>query len=117
MADLRHWPAPKTFTEPGDEIKGTFVAWDPLSEKYPILHLRTADGLVRIIRVTQVRLHERLADLLPQEGDRLWIRYDGEEDKAMKGHNKAKKFTVEIRRNGSQAAEKGLKDGAQEPGI
>lgn len=100
---LRRWPAPKTFTEPGDEIRGTLIGWDPLSEKYPVIHIQTADGMVRIVRVTQVRLHEQLAELDPDVGDRLLIRYDGEEEKAMKGHNKAKKFTVEIRRaNGSQ---------------
>lgn len=114
---LKRWPAPKTFTQAGDEIKGTLVAWDAMSEKYPVLHIQTADGMVRIVRITQVRLHERLVELNPDIGDRLWIRYDGEEEKAMKGHSKAKMFTVEIRRNGSQPpAEMGLKDGAQEAG-
>lgn len=110
MADyLKRWPAPKTFIEAGDEIKGTLVAWDPLSEKYPVLHIQTADGMVRIVRITQVRLHEQLVDLNPDLGDRLWIRYEGEEDKAMKGHSKAKRFTVEIRRaNGSQPSERPL---------
>lgn len=99
---LKRWPAPKTFVNDGDEIKGTLVAWDAMSEKYPVLHVQTADGMVRIVRVTQVRLHERLVELNPDIGDRLWIRYDGEEDKAMKGHSKAKRFTVEVRRQDSQ---------------
>ena len=98
---LQRWPAPKTFVAPGDEIKGTVLAWDGGDAKYPSLHIRTGDGLVRVVRVTQVRLHERLAELLPVAGDRIWIRYDGEAGKAVKGFNKTKEFTVEVRRAGS----------------
>lgn len=119
MADyLKRWPAPKTFTEAGDEIKGTLVAWDAQSEKYPVLHIKEPTGMVRIVRITQVRLHEQLVDLDPDLGDRLWIRYDGEEDKAMKGHNRAKKFTVEIRRakdpDPSGGTDNGIRGGASE---
>lgn len=95
---LKRWPAPKTLTNPGDEIKGTLIAWDAYSEKYPVMHIQTADGLVRIVRVTQVRLHERLADLNPNLGDRIWIRYDGPAPKAAPGMTPTKEFTVEVRR-------------------
>ena len=103
MSDhLRRWPAPKTLVNPGDEIKGTLIAWDPLSEKYPIAHIKTADGYVRLLRITQVRLHELIADADPQIGDVIWIRYDGESEKAMRGLNKTKLFTVKVRPAGSQ---------------
>lgn len=94
---LKRWPAPKSFVNKGDEIDGILVAWDAMSEKYPVLHLKTAGGLIRIVRVTNVRLHEQLADLDPDIGDRLFIRYDGDETKAAPGMTKAKKFTVERR--------------------
>lgn len=106
MNYLKRWPAPKTFSAPGDEIKGTIVGWDESSEKYPVIHIREASGLIRIVRVTQARLHERLVELLPDLGDRIWIRFDGEAKKAAQGMSKAKEFTVEIRRadNGQSPA-------------
>lgn len=94
---LKRWPAPKSFVKEGDEIDGILVAWDAMSEKYPVLHLQTAGGLIRIVRVTNARLHELLVDLDPDIGDRLFIRFDGLEAKAAPGMNKAKKFTVERR--------------------
>lgn len=96
---LNRWPAPKTFINPGDEIKGTLVGFDGASEKYPVLHIREAQGLVRIIRVTQAVLHERLVDLWPELGDRIWIRYDGEDPATKRpGMSAVKLWHVEIRR-------------------
>lgn len=95
----------------GDEIKGTVITWDGSDAKYPSLHLRTADGLIRIVRVTQARLHERLAELLPNPGDRLWIRYDGEADKSAPGLSKTKEFTVQIRRAESRSPSGQLNSG------
>lgn len=114
---LSRWPAPITFEKPGDQVKGELIAWDAMAEKYPVMHLRTDDGMIRIVRLTQVRLLERVVDLNPDIGDRLFIRYDGEANRAAPGLNKTKEFTVEIRRKGSQPpANKGLKDGAPEAG-
>lgn len=110
---LHRWPAPKTFGTVGDEIKGTVIAWDGSDAAYPSLHIRTADGLIRIVRVTQARLHERLAELLPDPGDRIWIRYDGESKRSVPGMNPTKEFTVEIRRADSRPSADGT--GSQPP--
>ena len=102
MSDyLRRWPAPKTLVNKGDAIEGTLISWDAYSEKYPVAHIQTADGLVRIFRFAQTRLRELIADANPQIGDVIFIRYDGEAEKAAPGMNKTKLFTVEVRRKGS----------------
>ena len=114
---LSRWPVPITFEKPGDQIKGELIAWDSMAEKYPVMHLRTADGFIRVVRLTQTRLLERMVDANPDIGDHLLIRYDGEAERAMPGLNKTKEFTVQIRRKDSQPpAEKGQKDGAQGAG-
>jgi len=118
---LNRWPAPKTFDTPGDEIKGVIVAWDTSSEAYPIIHIREATGLVRIVRIQQARLRERLAELLPEQGDEIWIRYTGDAERAPKGLTKAKEFKVKVRRQGSQPPEDGTSatslENAQEAGT
>lgn len=96
----RKWPVPLTFTKPGDEAVGEIVAMIP-DGKTPELHLRQADGIVRVLRVTQARLHELLGEAVPCLGDRIRVRYIGD-GKAMPGMSPAKEFTVEIRRAGSQ---------------
>lgn len=101
---FKRWPIPKTFTEVGDEVKGELVAYDAMSEKYPVIHVKTAGGMVRIVRITQARLLERIAELNPNIGDRILIRYEGEAKKAAPGMNRVKEFTVEVRRQGSRPA-------------
>lgn len=97
----RRWPAPLTFLEPGDEAVGDVVALGDPSEKWPELHLRQADGIIRVVRVTQTRLHELLSEAVPCVGDRVRIRFTGL-GKAMPGMSAPKEFTVEVRRKGSQ---------------
>lgn len=99
----RHWPAPLTFTKPGDKAEGEIVAEGDLDEKWPELYIRQADGIVRVVRVTHARLHELLAEALPRVGDRIRIRYVGDAKKAAPGMSPAKEFTVEVRRQGSQS--------------
>jgi hypothetical protein len=98
----KKWPVPLTFTEAGDEATGEIIALGDLREKWPELHIRQADGIVRIVRVTQARLHELLGEAVPCAGDRIRIRYTGDAQKAAPGMSPAKEFTVELRRAGSQ---------------
>lgn len=114
---LARWPTPITFEKPNDQIRGELIAWDAMAEKYPVMHLRTPDGFIRIVRLTQTKLLERVVDANPQLGDHLFIRYDGEAKRAAPGLNRTKEFTVEIERKNSRSpAEKGHKDGAREAG-
>lgn len=99
----KRWPVPFTFTAAGDEATGTIVGLGDLKEKWPELHIRQADGLVRVVRVTQVRLHELLGELIPCVGDRVRIRYIGDAPKAAPGMSPVKEFTVEIRRQDPQS--------------
>lgn len=94
----KRWPVPLTFTKAGDEAIGEIVALGDMKEKWPELHVRQADGIVRVVRVTQARLHELLGELTPGVGDRVRIRYTGDAPKAAPGMSPAKEFTVEIRR-------------------
>jgi hypothetical protein len=98
----KRWPVPLTFANPGDEATGEIIATGDLRDKCPELHIRQADGIVRIVRITHARLHELLGELTPGVGDRVRIRYTGDAEKALPGMNPAKEFTVEIKRQGSQ---------------
>jgi len=74
----RKWPVPFTFTVAGDEAAGIIVGLGDLSATWPELHIRDGDGLVRVVRVTQRRLHEQLGELQPGIGDKIRIRYTGD---------------------------------------
>lgn len=97
----KKWPVPLTFTEPGDEATGVIVATDD-SEKWPVLHIQQSDGIIRVVRVTQARLHELLGEKAPDVGDKVRIRYIGPAAKAAPGMSPAKEFTVEVRRRNSR---------------
>lgn len=96
----KRWPAPLTFTNIGDEAVGEVVAPADVDTKFPELHIKQDDGIVRVVRVTHARLHELLVERIPQAGDRIRIRYIGD-GKAAPGMAPAKQFTVEIKRKGS----------------
>lgn len=100
----RRWPAPLTFTDVGDEVDGVIVSLGDLKERWPELHIRQADGLIRVVRVTQARLHEQLAERKPGVGDRIKITYTGEAAKAVPGMSPAKEFTVKVGRAGTPAS-------------
>lgn len=98
----KKWPVPFTFLEPGDEATGQVVGFGDLREKWPEVHIRDGEGRVRIVRVTQTRLHELLCEQEPDVGDRIRIRFTGL-GKAMPGMSAPKEFTVEIRRQGAKS--------------
>jgi hypothetical protein len=98
----KNWPVPLTFTEPNDEATGEIIALGDLKEKWPELHIRQADGIVRTVRITHARLHELLGEQKPCAGDRIRIRYTGDAPKTAPGMSPTKQFTVEIRRPDSR---------------
>jgi len=67
----------------------------------PGLRIQTKDGDVYIVPAYQARLQFLLKQIKPAVGDRVLITYIGEAAKAAPGMNKAKEFTVDIRRQGS----------------
>lgn len=98
----RRWPVPFTFDQPGDEAVGDVVGLGDLREKWPEVHIKDRDGRIRVVRVTQVNLHEQLCTEEPCVGDRIRIRFVGLGKKAKPDMSPPKLFTVEVRRKGSQ---------------
>lgn len=109
----RRWPAPLTFTNPGDEAIGVVIGTGDPRDQWPELHLKQDDGIVRIVRITQARLRELLGELVPCEGDWLRIVYTGDAKKAAPGKSPTKEFTVEIRR----AKDPGSRGGTGSGGV
>lgn len=92
------------FDRPGDQIAGVVLALEeegPAKDPIPRLVLQ-ADGKIRVVLASQERLKVALQDAEPVVGDQLTIVYTGDADKAAQGMTRAKLFTVEVRRPGSQ---------------
>lgn len=93
------------FENPKDEVAGALIWYGPPSPRpddAPQLRIQTKDGRVREVTAHQERLKAELCRLEPAIGDRIRIVYDGEAEKAAPGMNKAKLFTVEVRRPNPQ---------------
>jgi hypothetical protein len=93
------------FENPGDEIKGTLVKYRADGrgdDAVPCVTIQTATGRRHEVTAHQERLKALLQAAEPAVGDRIRIVYDGEAAKAAPGFNRAKLFTVEVRRAGSQ---------------
>lgn len=69
----------------------------------PRLAIRQDDGVLVIVDAYPTRLAAELVLAKPYIGDRVRIRYLGEEEKSAPGMSPAKRFTVDVKRaNGSQ---------------
>lgn len=93
------------FDRPGDELAGALLWYGPATAKPddpPQIRVQTKEGRVHEVTASQERLKAELCRLEPAVGDRIRIRYDGEAERAAPGMSKAKLFTVEVRRKGSQ---------------
>lgn len=92
------------FDTPGDMLVGTLQkhwADGPRDDMVPHIRVQTDDGRSFEVTVSQERLKAELVKAAPAVGDRLRITYTGEAEKAAPGMNKAKLFTVEVRRTRS----------------
>jgi len=78
----------------------------PRRDDPPGLRIQTKAGEVYDVYAYQARLVWLLKQLKPAVGDRVLITYIGEAEKAPPGMRKAKEFTVEIRRQGTQSSER-----------
>lgn len=97
---LARFPIPFTFENIGDEIDGQLLGIQ-VEKTFVRLHLRTPDGKVRVVNVTQARLKERLlGDHDPQIGDRIRIRRLEDAPKAPQGLSPIKEFKVAVTRPG-----------------
>lgn len=92
------------FEEPG-AIAGEILELIPMARKGdpPGLVIQTKDGDVWVVPCRQARLVFELKKAQPAVGDRIRITYVGLADKAAPGLNRAKEFTVELRRKGTPA--------------
>lgn len=93
------------FETPGDELAGALVKYradGPRDDAVPCIRIQRKDGRVFEVTAHQERLKALLVEAAPAVGDRIKIVYTGEAAKAAPGMNKAKLFTVEVRRAGSQ---------------
>lgn len=94
------------FDSPGDMLVGTLLkhwADGPRDDMVPHIRVQTEEGRRYDVTVSQERLKAELVKASPAVGDRLRITYTGEAERAAPGMNKAKLFTVEVRRAGSQS--------------
>lgn len=93
------------FEKVGDSIAGTVIDYEsegPPKDPVARLYLLTKEGAKRYVTVTQERLKAALQEACPGRGDQLRVVYVGDADRAAPGMTKAKLFTVEVRRPGSQ---------------
>ena len=67
-------------------------------KRYPIVMLRKRDGSIGILRCYQTALQD-LGNCQP--GDVVYVKYDGDSEKHVKGREPAKLFTKIVVRNGS----------------
>lgn len=101
------------FDKPGDEITGRVLELiNVRKDDPPAIKLQTREGRLFIVTGRQARLCSELVKAAPAVGDVVTVRYDGEAAKAAPGMNKAKEFTVTVRRQGSQP-EPGTETGAR----
>lgn len=101
----RQFEAPFYFNSPGDRVEGhviqlvTVRRGDP-----PAIKVQTQTGRVYIVTARQARLLAELVKAAPAVQDWIVITYNGEADKAAPGMNKAKEFSVDVRRAKPQTA-------------
>lgn len=94
------------FDKPGDTLVGVMQkhwADGPRDDLIPHIRVQTDDGRRFEVTVSQERLKAELVKASPAVGDRIRITYTGEAERAAPGMSKAKLFTVEVRRQGSQS--------------
>lgn len=97
------------FDQPGATVAGVLV--DYTDRPILCLTIQTKEGDRYTVPATQERLKAALKAQRPAKGDRIKITFDGLAEKAAPGMNKAKLFTVEVRRQASQSG------AGAEPGI
>lgn len=106
----RQYPIPISFDTPGEEVAGALIEYqdykNPAGDHYPKLRIQRRDGTIVIVIASQARLLAALCEEKPAVGDRIRIVYTGESDRAAFGLNKAKEFTVEVRRPSSQSQDR-----------
>lgn len=92
------------FESEGDVIAGAILELVPMARKGdpPGLVIQTREGDVWIVPARQARLVFELKKAQPAVGDRIRITYTGLASNAAPGVHKAKEFTVEVIRKGSQ---------------
>lgn len=109
MDAVAYWRAyeVKIAWEKPTEVVGTLEALRETRPKAsdpwtPRLAIRQDDGILVIVDAYQQRLLAELVLAKPAVGDRIRIRYLGEDKKAAPGMNPVKRFSVQVR-PGSQA--------------
>jgi hypothetical protein len=105
----RQFVVPFYFNDPGDEVTGAVLHLGEdrtAADLIPRLRIQQKDGRVYVVTAHQARLRSELVKAAPAVGDRVRITYNGEADKAAPGMNKAKEFTVEVRRQNPPPSER-----------
>lgn len=96
------------FEEPDDCVAGAILELVPMARKGdpPGLVIQSREGDVWIVPARQARLVFELKKAEPAVGDRIRITYTGLAANAAPGMRKAKEFTVEVIRKGSQSQQR-----------
>lgn len=96
---------------PGDELVGAVIEYVEPRERdrkdwVPGWLIQTKGGDLRKVVGYQTRLAAEMVEASPVIGEVVKITYHGEAKKAAPGMNKAKEFTVAVRRRGAQPQER-----------
>lgn len=113
MDAKQYWAAYEVraaWEKPPTEIVGTVEALretraKPSDPWTPRIAVRLDDGVLVIVDAYQQRLLAELVLAAPAVGDRIRIRYLGEDKKSAPGMNPVKRFSVEVRRGAADPAE------------
>lgn len=98
------WDSPKEIVGTVEALRETRAkASDPWT---PRLAVRQDDGVLVIVDAYQQRLLAELVLAKPVVGDRIKIRYLGEDAKSAPGMNPVKRFNVRVQRAGSPSQER-----------
>lgn len=106
----RQFTATMDFLEPGETVVGTIEHLGEVKTRdgwLPRLHIRQDDGVLVYVNCGPKRLIAELIRLQPKVGDRIKIRYLGDEERSAPGMNPVRRFAVAVRPAGAPAEAEG----------
>lgn len=100
VAYWKQFPVTWDPSEAGDYVWGIVEHLGEVKirdEWIPEIRIRTGDGVLVKVLASQKRLLAQLVELKPRVGDRIKIRYDGEDQRSAPGMRPTQRWTVGVR--------------------